>query len=78
VRETPDGWKTNQNLKAGVGWKSSNGEMVPSEVIKERKGWERFSEGMDEDGSSLCSGSGSEWRKGCHLSIASQVARVEN
>jgi hypothetical protein len=29
-------------LKADVGWKSSNGEMVPGETVKERKkrkGW---------------------------------------
>jgi hypothetical protein len=35
-----------QNLKASVEWKSSNGEMAPDVVIrerKERKGWERWS-----------------------------------
>jgi hypothetical protein len=29
--------KTHQNLKASIGWKASNGEMVPGGAIKERK-----------------------------------------
>jgi hypothetical protein len=33
--------KTHQILKASVGWKSSDGEMVPGGAVIERKGWER-------------------------------------
>jgi hypothetical protein len=63
--------KTHQNLKAGVGWKSSKREMVPGGAIKERKerkGWESSKKGgeavgMGEEDSSLCLRSESELGK---------------
>jgi hypothetical protein len=38
-RETQIEGKINQNLKAGFGWKSSDGEMVSGGAVKERKVW---------------------------------------
>jgi hypothetical protein len=57
-RNPNGGEKPHQNLKASVGWKSSNGEMVSCGDIKERKGWESSekrgeAEGMREEDSSL-------------------------